>query len=189
MKTWISFCFLFFEIVLCKWQCVGGGIDAGVGAMVFDETTGDLYAGGKFSAGADYSAKNVAKWDGFDWTPLQSGTNDFIRAMVMINDELIVGGAFSKAGNLDCKSIAVWKIHEQNWNCFGDGNVNATIGSIAIHPVSWELYIGGKFRTLDNVAKNIASWNGYSWVNVGQRIVDSTIFALAFNPWTNDLFV
>ncbi len=61
------------------------GLNGDVGAVaVYDDGTGPaLYVGGSFSVVGNVVASNIAKWDGTQWQPLGSGTNDEVRTLTV----------------------------------------------------------------------------------------------------------
>ena len=51
---------------------------------------------------------NIARWDGEKWHPLGSGMSDRVRALAVFRDELIAGGAFTRAGGVAATYLAIW---------------------------------------------------------------------------------
>jgi hypothetical protein len=70
-----------------------------------------LYVGGDFSTVGAVVARNVAKWDGTNWSALGTGTangvNGAVYSLAMVGQGLYVGGRFSLAGGLMAASIAM----------------------------------------------------------------------------------
>jgi hypothetical protein len=69
------------------------GVDGNVYALALDGS-GNLYVGGYFTAAGGIVAKNIAKWDGSNWSALGSGgTNNTIRTLVVDRSKnLYIGG-------------------------------------------------------------------------------------------------
>jgi len=150
------------------WQDVGGGItlnlnliknDPGIQAMTTDTIHHYLYVGGQFDSAGHKRIRNLARWDGNNWTAVGSFINDTaIFAMCMYNSELVIGCLngevifFDSAGNV---------LHT-----FG---ANASIGALATY--NGELYAGGYFWQIDGVNANaIARYNGTKWEPVDSGI-------------------
>jgi hypothetical protein len=81
--------------------------------MVFDDGTGPaLYAGGQFSTAAGTQVNNIAKWDGSNWSRLDTGTNGTVLCMCVFDDgtgpALYVGGDFTAVGPEPANHIAIW---------------------------------------------------------------------------------
>jgi len=77
-----------------------------------DGTGPAVYAGGQFSTAGGVAANSVAKWDGTQWAPLDTGTNGIVFALTVFDDgngpALYVGGSFTRAGGQLASSIAAW---------------------------------------------------------------------------------
>ncbi|MBA3649316.1 MAG: hypothetical protein H0W62_12330 [Chitinophagales bacterium] len=114
-----------------KWLPVGKGISerADPNVKALHDYNGDLIAGGRFEKAGDSTAKNIARWNGYAWYPMEKGVvipgdefAAYVIALDTFENELIVGGEFKKAGNLKCHSLATWSdnrwdtltIHQQN---------------------------------------------------------------------------
>ncbi|HVP13543.1 MAG TPA: hypothetical protein VMV94_20380 [Phycisphaerae bacterium] len=169
------------------WSPLGSGTQ-GFGALAlaaFDDGTGPaLYAGGSFSSAGGVPANNIAKWNGTSWSPLGSGTNDWVIALAVLDDDgpgphapaLYVGGFFSAAGGVGAHNIAKW--NGTSWSPLGNGLSNP--GHVyALW--AWDddgpgphlpaLYVGGYFTTAGGVsAHNVAKWDGTSWSPLGSGL-------------------
>lgn len=91
------------------WAALGGGMEendssgygaGGVYALAWDSTNRRLFAGGAFTTADNEPTNNIAAWNGFDWSPLGSGTNRRVQALIWdgFHGRLFVGGEFSSAG-------------------------------------------------------------------------------------------
>ncbi len=100
------------------WSALSSGIDGYVNTIVFD-TSGNLYAGGKFTVAGTVSANNIVKWDGEQWSALGSGLNHnipdqwevygmstSIPVAISSNGQLFVGGNFKTAGQKSTPYLA-----------------------------------------------------------------------------------
>jgi hypothetical protein len=71
----------------------------------------ELYAGfvfPKVKANGD-TLHGIARYDGIDWQPLGKGCNGSVHAMVTYNNEFVVGGGFTQAGDTMANLIAAWE--------------------------------------------------------------------------------
>ena len=83
---------------------------------VFDDGGGtSLCAGGLFTSAGGLAANRVARWNGTSWSPLGSGTNGSVRALMAFDDRsgtgpaLYVGGAFTSALDSGDGHVARWQ--------------------------------------------------------------------------------
>src|SRR4051794_29924455 len=72
---------------------------------------------------------------------LPPGLNGSVSAMVSVGNMLIVGGAFSRAGNVPARGIALWD--GTKWLGLAEG-VDGSIRAMAMGPDG--LYVGGHFE-------------------------------------------
>ena len=105
-----------------EWTALGTGIDGIVISLtVFDDGSGGgpaLYAGGEFASAGGLAVNNIAKWDGFAWTPLGSGISGgrypLVSALTAFDDDsgvgpaLYAGGQFTIAGGQPTGYLARW---------------------------------------------------------------------------------
>ena len=138
---------------LCKWNgtafsAVGtaGDIGAGVYSLAFAEN-GLLYVGGSFTnAGGITNADYIAKWNGYKWNSLGSGTNGAVWSVVINAGTVYIGGQFTTAGGLTITDrIAIWS--NGAWQPLdidlpGSGNTRSFLKAS-----DGSLYIGGYFST------------------------------------------
>src|SRR6266567_3624988 len=167
------------------WSALGLGVFSQVNALAvsgsdlyvggfLSRAGSDLYVGGSFTAAGGNPANCIAKWDGTAWTPLGSGLNEPVRALVVSGNDLYVGGAFTTAGVTAANRIAKW--NGSGWTALGSG-LNISVYATAV----WgnALYLGGGFTTADGSAANhIAKWDGSGWTTLGSALNDY-VYALA----------
>jgi hypothetical protein len=162
------------------WQPLGSGTSDFVLALTVH--SGHLIAGGDFYVAGDVSTDNIARWDGSTWQSLGSGMaggainggDPYIKSLTVYNQELIAGGCFARAGNVDANCIAQWD--GSTWNPFG-GGVGAYgyipyVGALTVY--SGQLIAGGYF---DTPSRNIARWDGSAWQPLGSGL-SGTVDAL-----------
>lgn len=105
----------------------------------------DLYAGGIFDSAGGVPARNIARWDGTNWSALGSGVEASLsqlegaaRAMAVSGEDLYVGGTFDTAGGIPASCIAKW--NGSQWSALGSGIVG-WVDALAI--VGSELLVAG----------------------------------------------
>ncbi len=152
------------------WSKVGGGINDNsfVGALLPSGT--NLYVGGAFYQAGPVAVGNVARWDGQSWDALGGGVETLgsIRALALSGSNLVVGGQFKTAGGQPASNVARWDgFHWTALSMRMDGFGQITsVGSLVVNGP--DLYMGGKFRQLDDVAATgVARWDGSQWRPLG----------------------
>ncbi|MCK7460967.1 MAG: hypothetical protein MZU84_02295 [Sphingobacterium sp.] len=90
----------------------GPGVDGVVYAMAVMDN--QLFIGGSFSSVCGVTVKNIAKWDGHQWTglPVGGGVNGPVRVLAAHNGTLYVGGEFTRLGGdfiRRVNGIAIWR--------------------------------------------------------------------------------
>ncbi len=114
------------------------GMNNTVLALAVDGT-GDLYAGGFFTAAGAVAAIRIAKWNGNAWSALGSGMNDTVNALAVDgNGDLYAGGFFTTAGGVPANHIAKW--NGSAWSALGSG-LNSIVRALAVDGTD-NLYAG-----------------------------------------------
>lgn len=129
---------------------------------------GDVLAGGSFiyaSWGATTPVRCIVRYVGGTPTPLASGMNGTVRAVIeMPNGDIIAGGDFTTAGGSSANRVARW--NGSTWSPLGAG-MNDSVRALAVLP-NGNIVAGGLFTTADgNSASHVASWNGSTWAPLG----------------------
>lgn len=148
------------------------GADRPVRAMLaFDDGTGPaVYVGGQFTALGGAAARNIARYDGRQWSSLGSGVDDDFAAVYDLavyddgrGEALYACGGFSSIGGERVNFIARWD--GERWEALGAG-----LGGLAYAMAVYDdgrgpaLYVGGRFTTAGgDAASNIARWDGSAW--------------------------
>ena len=133
--------------------------------------SGSLYAGGSFDT---TGLRNIARWNGSNWSPVGLGCNNIVFAMTEYNGDLYVGGAFDSVGNIPARRIAKWD--GNNWSSVGSG-CDDFVYALTVY--NGELYAGGVFDSINGIfAKGIAKWNGVNWISIGvfPQVYNATTF-------------
>jgi hypothetical protein len=139
---------------------------------VFDDGSGPaLYGGGSFGQAGGVVVSDIAKWDGWNWSPLGSGTAGAVNALAVFDDgngpALYAGGGFTSAGGVAANNIAKW--NGSSWSALGTGLSGGSSPSVSALTVFDDgngpaLFAGGSFTTAGGAAVNyVAKWNGSSW--------------------------
>jgi len=147
-----------------NWSNFGRGMNgAAVRASAFcDDGTGPvLYLGGDFRSVDNLAVNRIARWRDGAWSPLGSGTNGTVRAIIDFNDGngpgVVVGGDFTTAGGLTRNRIALWR--NGGWHALGSGFSSGTVHALAVF--QGELYAAG------SISGRVARFAGGSWQVVG----------------------
>jgi hypothetical protein len=137
-----------------------------------------LYAGGYFQTADDEPAMRVAKWDGSQWSPLGSGMDDAVSALVVFDDgtgpALYAGGFFSMAGGKPVNRVAKWDGSE--WSPLGAGLDFGSVKTLAVYDdgTGPGVYAGGwlTFKDFPNghEVSRIARWDGSQWLPLGSGV-------------------
>jgi len=167
-----------------SWSALGSGVsypfDFKASATVYAlaVSSGDLYAGGRFTKAGGNPATNIAKWNGSSWSALGLGMSGraypVVTALAMLGSDLYAGGFFNTAGGSPATNIAKWD--GTNWSALGLG-INGFVHTLAVSGSN--LYAGGQFTTAGgSPAGNIARWNGSTWSVLGSGM-SGPVHALA----------
>ncbi len=136
--------------------------------------SGNLYAGGDFTAIATVAANRIAKWNGSAWNALGTGMDSTVRALVVSGGDLYAGGDFSTAGGISASRIAKWD--GSAWSALSTG-MDGSVQALAVS--GGDLYAGGGFTTAGGTGANfIAKWDGSAWSALGTGM-NGTVRALA----------
>jgi hypothetical protein len=133
---------------------------------------GELYVAGDFEMAGGVLAKNVARWNGSEWSALGDGfpENQYwsstVWALASYNGDLYAGGEFARVGGSPGDAIARWD--GASWTQPGQG-ANDAVETLAVFEGS--LYAGGFFSEMDGASMwRIARWDGLRWSPLGQGI-------------------
>ncbi len=162
-----------------------GVLDAGDGPA--------LYVTGTFTI-PGVSAKNVARWDGRNWSALGAGLNDEVRALTVFDDgtgpAIFAVGAFTASGQTPMRVVAKW--NGSSWSAVDGGPTQGYGRSVAVVDLGNgpQLCVGGVFSGVPGInANNIACWDGRQWSDLGQGVFSTfaavmkmTVFDHGFGP-------
>ena len=161
-----------------EWHAMGDGLgfdgtfSSQLVSAIALSPSGELYAAGKFDSSGATTINNIARWDGSEWHPLDTGLEDSgiqVNDMVFDGDgNLYVTGHFGWAGGIPVDHVAKW--NGSNWSAMGNGlsGPNGDTGSDLIIDSSGDIVVCGLFRYAGNAkVNNIAKWNGTAWSAFG----------------------
>lgn len=130
------------------------------------------------------SFTTVAAGSEGSWSPLGSGMNESVKALMVYNGELIAGGNFTTAGGVSLNRIAKW--NGSSWSSLSTG-MDQLVNALIVF--NGELIAGGGFTTAGGVSTNkIAKWDGNSWASLGTGI-GAMGEVLALTVYNNELIV
>lgn len=159
------------------WAPVAGGVSGPIDAITV--YNGHIVVGGWFEVAGAHTAPRIAMLGQAGWTALGSGmyrgdymgnNTAFVSSLTVHGSDLIAGGSFDQAGDVDAANIACW--NGVSWSPLGQGI--GDWGPYALDEVeslasmNGILYAGGTFWTAGGgAAASLASWNGSVWSEVG----------------------
>ncbi|MCR9243632.1 MAG: hypothetical protein NXI31_01280 [bacterium] len=127
----------------------------------------DLIVAGAFSGVDGVLVRNIARFDGANWSSLGSGLGQLVNDLaVAANGDLYAGGVFTSAGSVTALRIARWD--GSAWHGVG-GGVNGSVEGVAVLP-NGDVTVIGAMTSAGNggVAVNRAArWNGTAWSAMG----------------------
>lgn len=149
-----------------SWSVAGSGFNSNVSALC-SLSEGDLVAGGDFTSAGNVTANRIARWNGAAWAPLGLGVSSSGVATPVVNaitelpnGDVVAGGQFMTAGEVEASRIARWNGSE--WFALGNG-MNGVVYALTTLQ-NGDLVAGGSFSTAGGVTVNrVAKWDGVSW--------------------------
>ena len=151
-----------------------------------------LYAGGNMQDSTGKEADLLWFKDSVWQEPpgWQNGSFTTVTSLVVFQDELYVGGAFSKARGNAANGIRRWDGH--TWRDVGSGTfggaaaINSHIEQMYVHKDA--LYVVGYFHEVDGIpAQYIARWDGRQWCSLSSSSFSGHITDLS--SWRDTLYV
>ncbi|MCX6292142.1 MAG: T9SS type A sorting domain-containing protein [Bacteroidetes bacterium] len=159
-----------------------------VDAICFLEYNGELYCGGW---------GGIQKWNGTDWVmfaPTVNSTSpwNWVLAMTVYNNELVVGGGFSSIDGVAANNIAKWD--GTSWSTFDSGfYLTTSIGNSGLTGLAvmdGNLFACGTFDMAGHTpAHSIARWGPDSILGVHAVPEQPLSFALYPNPVNDALHI
>lgn len=95
-----------------RWLALGDGLPGewdmpGLGTCAAAQDK-DLYVGGIFDRAGGAVTRNIAHWDGSEWSALGSGLNEVPICLAFHDNRLYTGGWFTSAGGKQSARVACW---------------------------------------------------------------------------------
>jgi hypothetical protein len=166
----------------------GGGLGSGqndnVRALIEynDPTMGPLLvAGGSFTMPG--LGCGISKWGGGAWSEfgfhgvgLAPCPGSVLSALAVDGNTLYIAGGFTTVDGVVANSIAQW--NGSVWSALGSGFPQGSGGAPGAMTIfddgqGHALYVGGSFSSVGGIAaRNLAKWNGATWMPVGNPPLD-----------------
>lgn len=91
---------------------LGAGVNGRVNSLYVHQPgpVSVIIAGGEFNSAGGQPASRIARWDVDRWAPLGDGFNDFVGAITLYDDELLVTGEFTSSGSRAINRLARWTL-------------------------------------------------------------------------------
>jgi hypothetical protein len=163
------------------WQQVGAGFNSTVNSLT--TYNGNLVAGGNMSSSGAIAINRIAQFVAGAWSTVGAGVSSNVADMVVTpNNELVLVGAFTDAGGLECQGIA--RFNGINYTGFG----NALSGGVnALTLFNGDVVATGRFRSNGSVAVNrVARLVNGQWQPMGAGFGREGNALIVFN---NQLFI
>lgn len=188
------------------WQPLGAGLDGAVRAVAVVGT--DVYVGGDFTAaGGAVAASHLARWDGAAWSAVAGGVSDpdrshgtTVTALACDGTTLLVGGTFTRAGDVGVRSLAALDLATGTWSSPGGGVASswstepASVHALALH--DGRLLVGGSFDLVGETATTglaALDLGTGEWQAFGDGVTDEgmagTVRALAVDEASGTVYV
>jgi hypothetical protein len=167
------------------WHHLAFGIGGGVSSLGV-RSNGDLVVGGQFlSVGFPaVAALRVATWNGAFWAPMGNGSDEPVRAQLLLpNGDLVVSGWFGQLA-VDPPRVGRWD--GVAWSGVGTGPWNPPLALCRL--TGGDLIAVGDFTACEGRrVPPIVRFDGISWLPIG-RAPDNRVLALAVDA-AGDLHV
>ena len=167
-----------------SWSSINGGYGLYGGVSSFAKAGNKLYLG----------TSQIYEFRNDTWMTLGDGVRGYgygedeyepseVNSILSADEDLYVGGWFSKAGGQSASNIAKWD--GTSWDNLGGGSDNGYYSYIkSLLKCGSDLYTAGSFFSIGGVAaNNIARWDGAAWHNLGSGIENASgyiaVYALA----------
>jgi len=154
---------------------------------LFNQNENNLYTCGWFDSIGGVAASNIAKWDGINWSAIDTTKwlGGAISCSIIYNGELYIGGNFvNYNGTID--RVARWDGIQ--WQPVGNGIRGGMGGVNCFEIYNNELYVGGRFNMVENPGNAIAKWNGFNWNAVGGGMTSTNAQIFDLQTYNNELY-
>lgn len=111
---------------------------------IAETANGDLIVGGFFTTAGGVPANNIARWNGSNWSALDTGLDGAVRAvLVRSNGQVVAGGGFATAGGVVVNNLASWD--GSTWAAIGAGLGPFSGATALAEGANGAVYVGGIF--------------------------------------------
>lgn len=140
----------------------GGNGNPTYAMTIFD---GKLFASTLFSYTFPNNLHCLAFWNGttWEWDTLNQKVNSSVRVFHEYNNELYLGGAFTKIGAMDVNRIA--KYDGINFTAYSFPVNGGTVDAIEFY--QGQMYVGGNFYDSITGINDLERWNGTAFESFG----------------------
>lgn len=193
-----------FDPATGNWSPLGLGTNGKVTALAV-LSNGNLVAGGEFTLADGTPADHIARWDGTAWHALGSGVSSPVVAMAALTTgDLVVSPGIQRWDGIAWTQVppgigitqafalaalpagafvasnynGVFRWNGSTWSTLG---TSSNVSALAVLPSGDIVAGGGIITVLGGVTRNIARWNGSSWLPMGLG-TNGSILALSVTP-------
>jgi N-acetylneuraminic acid mutarotase len=176
------------------WSSLGTGSSNGVSGFVnaLAVVGNEVVVGGVFTLAGGVIANRVARFNTQTntWSTLgtdsSNGVDDWVYALAVVGNEVVVGGNFTLAGGVIANRVARFNTQTNTWSSLGTGSsngVNDVVRALAV--VGDEVFVGGNFTLAGGVivyrvARFNTQTNTWSLLGTGSSNgVNDWVYALA----------
>ncbi|MBL8745622.1 MAG: hypothetical protein JNK58_04605 [Phycisphaerae bacterium] len=165
------------------WSPLGGGLNGPVNALASFDADGAgagapmLFVAGQFTMADGQAAKNLAMWDGVNWSAAGDTDNEVV-SLASLSGGLYTGGWFTLIGGTAASRVARWD--GVSWSAIGAGlggpfpilgQCFALFDEDGGGSEAPALFVGGYFLNAGSVQTlGFARWDGADWSGVAGGI-------------------
>jgi hypothetical protein len=167
-----------------SWRRLGGGVQGPngqsavttVGVLDRPDALGpSLLTCGDFESAGDVVARDIASWDGTEWSAVIHRTDNGARseAFVVHDDGQGSGPCLYAGGGYYGSCLGIGRWDGTTWSMVGSGA--GVVNALAVYD---EGFGQGPFLFAGNEGPGLVRWNGFYWKNMGPG-VNGRVYALA----------
>ncbi len=171
-----------------KWDSLGRGAPYGAPGVSITKFQGNVFGSSVFYYYPPNYDVWLAYWDGQKWDSLNQNFNDAINTFKEHNNELYLGGTFTKIGTQGANLLA--KYDGVN---FTPINVPSLAGGFSVKDIEFfqgQMYIGGNFYDTITGVNDLERWDGTSFQPFGGNgLAFGAEMVSAMEIFQNDLYI
>lgn len=173
-----------------KWTAIKNSQKPNTGVHGLCQWDSSLIVAGSFDSNKTIlKTKGVSRFDGTNYTSLDSGINGIGVRVRVIDDTLYLGGTFDKSGNTTLNN-AGRMARGGEWRAFGTGFSGIVYDFIKFQG---SIYAVGLFKTANGVTVNsFGKWTGLTFTAVGRGLkLNSGAIGIAYcmAVYKNELYI